>query len=226
MEKYSRSEPLSQTAFPIARPGYTLIFIAGFVTVVLAILSIEVLALPSLIITGFLCWFFRDPDRMIPKGDGIVVSPADGKVILTQEAQSHPFGETPCIKVSIFMNVFNVHVNRVPHEGTIRGIQYHPGKFFNASLDKASADNERNAVLVETGKGHQICFVQIAGLLARRIICNVQENDIVARGQRFGMICLGSRLDVYLPQGSALAVKVGDRVRAGTSVLAHLPENL
>lgn len=225
MEKYSWAEPSSQTACPIARPGYTLIFIAGFVTVVFAILSIEELALLSLIVTAFLCWFFRDPDRLIPKGEGLVVSPADGKVIMTQETQAHPFGESPCIKISIFMNVFNVHVNRIPHEGTIKGIQYHPGKFFNASLDKASADNERNAMLLQTQKGHQICFVQIAGLVARRIICNVQENDIVARGQRFGIICFGSRLDVYLPMGSSLNVKVGDTVSAGTSVLAHLPEN-
>ncbi len=223
MEKYSFTEPVNESAFPIARPGFTFILGAGFATAVFAVLNIDELALLSLLATFFLCYFFRDPDRVIPKGGNLLVSPADGKVILIQEAQSDPFGEVQCIKISIFMNVFNVHVNRVPHEGTVKAVQYHPGKFVSANLDKASSDNERNSVLLETDTGHRICFVQIAGLVARRIISSLREGDVVARGQRFGIICLGSRLDVYLPPESEIAVQVGDKVSAGTSVLATLP---
>ncbi len=225
MEKYSFTESAKESAFPIARQGFTYILGAGFATAVFAVLNIDELALIGLLVTFFLCYFFRDPDRIIPKGDKLVVSPADGKIISIQQVEADPFGELACIKISIFMNVFNVHVNRVPHDGTVKAIQYYPGKFFNASLDKASADNERNAILLETWTGHRICFVQIAGLVARRIISYIQEGDTVARGQRFGIICLGSRLDVYLPPDSDIAVRLGDKVSAGTTVLANLSVN-
>ena len=132
------------------------------------------------------------------------------------------FFEGTCTKTSIFMSVFNVHVNRVPHEGVVKKISYYPGKFFLANLDKASLENEHNAVYLETIDGEKICVVQVAGLIARRIICKVQEGDRVYRGQRFGMICFGSRLDVYLPTDSKLNVVVGDRVKAGISVLGYL----
>jgi len=117
------------------------------------------------------------------------------------------------------MSIFNVHVNRIPHEGQVKTVSYYPGKFFSANLDKASRENEHNAVTLETEEGKTICTVQIAGLIARRIICKIQDGDIVARGQRFGLICFGSRLDVYLPPDINLKVTVGDRVKAGTSVL-------
>ncbi len=133
-----------------------------------------------------------------------------------------PLFESPCTKISIFMSIFNVHVNRIPHEGKIQKVSYYPGKFFSANLDKASRFNEHNAILLETNQGKQVCFVQIAGLIARRIICKVQEGDTVIRGQRFGMICFGSRLDVYLPPDTELNITVGDRVKAGTSVLGDL----
>jgi phosphatidylserine decarboxylase len=120
------------------------------------------------------------------------------------------------------MSIFNVHINRIPYQGTVKKISYYPGKFFSANLDKASRDNEHNAVFLETEEGQKICFVQIAGLVARRIICNIQENDQVHRGRRFGMICFGSRLDVYLPPASNITVRLGDRISAGTSVLGEL----
>jgi len=120
------------------------------------------------------------------------------------------------------MSIFNVHVNRVPHEGRVQRISYYPGKFFSANLDKASKQNEHNAVFIKTEDGKNICMVQIAGLIARRIICKIQEGDTVVRGQRFGLICFGSRLDVYLPSDAALKVTVGDKVKAGTSVLGDL----
>jgi phosphatidylserine decarboxylase len=122
------------------------------------------------------------------------------------------------------MSIFNVHVNRVPFEGKITKIAYFPGKFFSANLDKASRDNEHNAVFLETQDGRQLCFVQIAGLVARRIICNIQEEDAVERGQRFGLICFGSRLDIYLPENTNIHVKLGDRVLAGTSILGDLAQ--
>lgn len=222
MNEFSWSDPPSQTAFPIATPGYPLIFAAAFVTTIFALLELTFLALLGLAATLFICCFFRDPDRLIPTEQGAVVSPADGKVILAETADGCPFFEQPCMKVSIFMTVFNVHVNRTPHEGVIRGILYHPGEFFSANLDKSSAENERNALLIETDNGANICVVQIAGLVARRIICKVQDGDRLGRGQRFGMICFGSRLDVYLPADARLDVAVGDKVSAGTSILGYL----
>ncbi len=210
------------SAFPIARPGYPLIAAAAFVTAVLAMLELTVPALLGLVVTVFICMFFRDPDRVIPTDPNAVVSPADGKVIGVDDGVPSPFHETPCRRVCIFMSVFNVHVNRIPCDGTIRSVHYTPGKFVSANLDKASTDNEQNALLLETADGASVAFVQIAGLVARRIICRVQAGDEVNRGQRFGMICFGSRLNVYLPVDSRVDVTVGQHVSAGTSILGYL----
>ncbi len=222
MEKFQWADSPGQTAFPIARPGYPIIFACAFATAVFALLGISFLAVFGLAATFFVCWFFRDPDRSIPVREGSVVSPADGRVIITDDIEKTQYYDGPCRKISIFMNVFNVHVNRVPHEGTVKKVRYFPGKFFNADLDKASKDNEQNAVFLETEDGRNICFVQIAGLIARRIICRVQPGDRMERGQRFGMICFGSRLDVYLPPETNIEVSVGDIVKAGGSVLGCL----
>jgi len=222
MEKYSRTEPISKTAFPIERAGIPFIGIAAFATAVFALLGIAVLALLGLLATFFICYFFRDPDRVTPVVDGGVVSPADGKVIKVERLESTHFAKGPCQRVSIFMSVFNVHVNRIPSDGRIAKIEYYPGKFFSANLDKASRLNEHNAVHLETEKGQPICFVQIAGLVARRIICRLQEGDEVIRGRRFGLICFGSRLDVYLPVDTQITVSVGDVVSAGTSLIGKL----
>ena len=174
-------------------------------------------------VTFFVCSFFRDPDRYIPDKPDAVVSPADGKVIIAEKVEQNPFLDGEAIKISIFMNIFNVHVNRIPYSGRIEKIKYHPGKFFSANLDKASADNEHNALIVNTEGDKKICFVQIAGLVARRIICYVNEGEDVKKGQRFGLICFGSRLDVYLPPETNIAVSIGDPVSAGTSILGYLP---
>ena len=199
-----------------------MIFAAAFATGVLALLQLRVLALLGLAVTFFIAYFFRDPDRVVPVSDGALVSPADGKVVVAGKVDHTLFYEGPCQKVSIFMSVFNVHVNRIPHEGQVEKIAYHPGKFVNASLDKASEDNERNAIFMITDKGQRFCVVQIAGLIARRIICHIQAGDAVHRGRRFGLICFGSRLDVYLPVEATLNVAVGDRVKAGTSIVGYL----
>jgi phosphatidylserine decarboxylase len=222
MKEYDWSDKPSPIAFPIERAGWAFIFAAAFATAVMALLDLTVLTLIGLAATFFICYFFRDPDRVIPRQKHLVVSPADGKIIAIEKVAENQYYKGECQKISIFMSVFNVHVNRVPFDGEVKQISYHPGKFFSANLDKASKENEHNAICLETSLDKKICFVQIAGLIARRIICRVQEGDIVKRGQRFGLICFGSRLDVYLPVDSNLKIKVGDRVKAGTSALGEL----
>ncbi len=219
MMRSNWSDPPSQSAFPMARAGYPFIFASVFVTAVFALLEIGSLAVLGLFVTGFICWFFRDPDRLVPAGDGLIVSPADGKVIKIEQIDSTPYFDGACTRISVFMSIFNVHVNRAPHEGTIRQITYYPGKFFSANLDKAAAENEHNALLLESPSGKRMGVVQIAGLVARRIICAVQAGDTIQRGQRFGMICFGSRLDVYLPLDTDVQVDIGARVQAGSTIL-------
>ena len=221
MDEFTRSDLPNRTAFPIASAGYAFIFGAAFAAAVLALLGLTTLSLIALAVTFCICGFFRDPDRMIPAEEGVVVSPADGKVILTDTVDNSPFFSGQAMKISIFMSVFNVHVNRIPYDGRVKEIGYHPGKFFSANLDKASLENEHNAVFVEIGNAKLLCVVQVAGLIARRIICNIQPGDHVLRGQRFGLICFGSRLDVYLPMDIQLRVAMGDKVKAGTSVLGQ-----
>ncbi|MBW2331871.1 MAG: phosphatidylserine decarboxylase family protein [Deltaproteobacteria bacterium] len=195
---------------------------SAFATAIVAILGLYVLALFFLAVTFFVCFFFRDPERVIPEDEKAVVSPADGKVVEVSVVQETDFAPEKMLKISIFMSIFNVHVNRTPDNGTVTDVVYYPGKFFSANLDKASRDNERNAVSLEIGRGRKLIVVQVAGLIARRIICKIRKGDRLSRGERFGMICFGSRLDVYLPPDTAPAVSVGDKVLAGTSVLGHL----
>lgn len=213
---------LGKRAFPIAPEGVGFIAALAFVTVYLAALGFETAALFFLVGTLFVVFFFRDPERQIPEEAGAVVSPADGKVIKVGVLSDREFTGQEMLKISIFMNVFNVHVNRIPVDATVTGISYFPGKFFSADLDKASKDNERNAVSLEAANGKKLVVVQIAGLIARRIVCRKRKGDKVARGERFGIICFGSRLDVYLPPDTRPAVAIGDKVLAGTSILGHL----
>ena len=179
---------------------------------------------PAALIFLALCWFsvhfFRDPERVTPTGPGLAVSPADGRVIRV-ETRPDPFSGEARQCVSIFMNVFNVHVNRAPVACTVQGILYLPGKFLNASFDKASTDNERCAYLVRDDGGRPWVMVQVAGLIARRIVCRVEEGDTLARGERYGMIRFGSRVDLYLPPDYSAVVTNGDVVAAGESILAR-----
>ena len=222
MSNFIWSDVPSDSAFPLASAGYPFIFASVFATAVFALLGLVTLSLTGLAVTFFICYFFRDPDRVIPNYAGCIVSPADGKVIFAGLVDNSRFYEGSSMKISIFMSIFNVHVNRIPHEGQVKKIQYFPGKFFSANLDKASKHNEHNAIFIQTEGKKNICTVQIAGLIARRIICKLQKDDIVIRGQRFGLICFGSRLDVYLPPEINLKVTVGDKVKAGTSILGDL----
>jgi phosphatidylserine decarboxylase len=223
MEKNSWPETAGQTAFPVASPGYPLIFSAAFVTLIFALLGMTYLTLLALVVTFCFCGFFRDPDRVIPDQAGGIVSPADGKVILVGKVDRTSFYDGSCQKISIFMSVFNVHVNRIPFDGSVKEVRHRSGKFLAANLDKASLQNEHNAVFLETEDGHRLCVVQVAGLIARRIICKIQPGDPMIRGQRYGLICFGSRLDVYLPEDVEIKVAVGDNVRAGASIIGQFP---
>lgn len=180
------------------------------------------LGLVLLLLTLFVLWFFRNPQRKTPEKENLVISPADGKVIRIEETASEEQPGKTFLRVSIFMNIFNVHVNRIPYSGRVRFIRYRPGKFLSANLDKASALNERNTVMVQTDDGREIITVQIAGLIARRIVCWLREGMQVRKGDRFGLIRFGSRLEVFLPLGSAILVEVGDRVRAGETPIGEL----
>jgi phosphatidylserine decarboxylase len=176
------------------------------------------LALIPLLLAAFFLWFFRDPERTIPAGAGLVISPADGKIT---DVSSTQLNGVPCTRISIFLNVFDVHVNRSPISGVIKSAVYKKGQFMNA-MDEASADdNEQNIVTVE-GEGMTVVFKQIAGLLARRIVFNHKPGETVARGQRVGLIKFGSRTDVIFPQPAEISVKLGDRVKGGSSILAKV----
>ena len=180
-------------------------------------------AVPFGIFGLFSAWFFRDPERLPPEAEGAILSPADGSVIAVEEVEEERFLKTRMVKISIFMSLFNVHVNRIPLTSRVEGVKYFPGKFFAAHLDKASMDNEHNALILEAPGRGRIVFIQIAGLIARRIACWVSPGDQVVRGQRFGLIRYGSRLDVYLPIEARIDVRVRQKVRAGQSILGYMP---
>jgi phosphatidylserine decarboxylase len=186
--------------------------------------AVSAWSIPVWIIALFVLQFFRDPPREIPQDVGAVLSPADGRVIKVERTQD-PYGQREAILISVFMNVFNVHSNRSPVDGRIEQIQYFPGKFFNADLDKASTENERNAIVLTTTGNQTVTFVQVAGLIARRILCYVKAGDVLARGQRYGFIRFGSRVDVYLPLDASVKVSIGDKVSATTTILAVLAQN-
>jgi len=222
MSSHKHPRPPRERAIPIASEGFLPIAVSAFVTVYLGALGFGVMALFFGAVTVFLAFFFRDPERETPEQAGVVVSPADGKVVEVGIVQGSAFTSDEALKISVFMSIFNVHVNRIPAGGKVTEISYHRGKFFSANLDKSSRENEHNAVTLETEGGQRLIVVQVAGLIARRIVCKVHEGDQLRRGERFGMICFGSRLDVYLPSDTRPAVSVGDKVSAGVSVLGHV----
>ncbi|HEY9538377.1 MAG TPA: phosphatidylserine decarboxylase [Kiloniellaceae bacterium] len=209
---------------PIHRAGWPFIGIAVALAVVLGLLW-EPLFWLGLVAAAYCAYFFRNPPRVTPTRVGLVVAPADGMVQPIQRAVPPPeldLGDQPLTRISIFLNIFNVHVNRVPVDGTITALAYRPGKFVNAALDKASEDNERMALKVTTYDGVDVGFVQIAGLVARRIVCEVKLDEPVRAGQLFGLIRFGSRLDVYLPEGVAPLVVPYQTTIAGETVIADL----
>jgi phosphatidylserine decarboxylase len=206
----------------IAREGYPFILPLVIFAISATVLGAAWSATGLWCVAAFVIWFFRNPERITPDVPKLVVSPADGKVIRIEDVERNDLIKGRFKKISIFMNVFNVHVNRVPYSGQVQAIAYHKGMFLSANLDKASDNNERNSVVIRTDDGRDIMAVQIAGLIARRIVCWIEEGMGVRRGERFGLIRFGSRLDVFLPFDSTIAVKVGQKVRAGETPLGGL----
>ncbi len=206
----------------IVGEGFPFIVPLGVITVIAFISGFNGIGLVLCGITAFVVWFFRNPQRTAPENGHLVISPADGKVIRIEEAASDEQPGRTYQKVSIFMNVFNVHVNRIPCSGEVRFIRYRAGKFLSANLDKASALNERNIVLLRTLDGREVMMVQIAGLIARRIVCWLKEGMHVNRGERFGLIRFGSRVELFLPIESIILVRIGDKVRAGETPIGEL----
>ena len=205
----------------IAREGWPFVAIAVVVAIIVTLAGWWVAAIAAWIATLFVLQFFRDPARTVPSQPNAVLCPADGTVVKVGPARD-PYLDRDALLISVFMNVFNVHSNRIPVDGEVAGRWYHEGKFFNAALDKASSDNERNALHLRMPNGADVTCVQIAGLIARRILCYVNLGDRVARGQRYGFIRFGSRVDVYLPSAATARVTVGDKVYATETVVAEL----
>ena len=206
---------------PVAKEGYPFIFYPLVLSLVSALLGYQTVTLILIVITTFILMFFRDPERIVPSGDGLVLSPADGRIIVAEPVTDGRFSDAEVQKISIFMNVFNVHVNRIPVSGTVRQVTHKPGSFLAADHEQAHLKNEYCAITVVHEDNQEIIFVQIAGLLARRIVCWLEPGDVVKQGRRFGLIRFGSRVDIYLPKAYQLDVKPGQKVRAGETIVAR-----
>ena len=208
--------------------GFKFAAISLSLSIILTTVS-QIISVIFFMLTFFILWFFRDPKRNKPQDSNLIISSADGKVCLIDEAyppQETPLKEEKMKRICVFMNVFNVHINRSPISGVIKKIIYKEGSFFNASLDKASEKNERSSIIISNEKGTEVVVVQIAGLIARRILSFVSKNQDLHQGERYGLIRFGSRVDIYLPKNSIVNCKVGDKVIAGESLLATLAENI
>jgi phosphatidylserine decarboxylase len=208
----------------IAREGW-LFLVAAIITAAVASWLVGWWSAPLWLAALFVLQFFRDPARHAPGDASTVVSPADGRVVAVERTRD-PYLDRNAIKVSVFMNVFNVHSNRSPVDGMVQKRWYNSGRFLNAVLDKASEENERNALWLRTAGGSDVICVQVAGLIARRILCYVREGDSLARGQRFGFIRFGSRVDIYVPENAKLVAALGDKVYASSTVIATLPNHV
>lgn len=209
---------------PIHKEGHTYIAVFFLVSLALFYFVSEPLGWIGLILTLWCVYFFRDPERVIPTDEGVMVSPADGTVCAVVEAAPPAelgMGDEPRTRISIFLSVFNVHVNRVPAEGTVTGLAYAHGKYLNAAALEASEENERQLVRMTTIDGHDVAFAQVAGLVARRILCDLKEGDVAARGDRFGLIRFGSRTDIYLDPGQEASVQVGQTMIGGETIIAR-----
>lgn len=208
--------------FPIAKEGFIFIGTGAVLTLLGGLLLGSVIGGVFGALTLFCVWFFRDPRRSVPQTEGALVSPADGKIVDISRTEEGRFLNKPAIKISIFLNVFNVHINRVPVAGKVIGIFYNAGRFFAANVPKASLENEQNAVVMETPTGKRVVCIQIAGLIARRIVCWIKEGSVLNRGERFGLIRFGSRVDLFLPIETEIRVSMGQKVRGGETILGIL----
>jgi len=206
----------------IARQGYPFVIIPFLIALISVISGFLFLSIIFIILALFTAYFFRNPQRNIPQVEGAVVAPADGKVIKIDQCFKGKLIKEDLIKISIFMTIFNVHINRIPISGKVIDIFYNPGKFFAANVDKSSYLNEQNAVILETKNQKKVLFVQIAGLIARRIACWVKKGNQVFTGQKFGMIYFGSRVDLYLPLDSIINIQVGQKVKGGETIVGYV----
>ena len=204
----------------IAREGWPFVGLTVGLAFVATWLDRNVIAVLLWLVAVFVIQFFRDPARTPPVGEGLITSPADGRIVVVGKA-TDPITGQESLKISVFMNVFNVHSNRAPIQGRVMDVQYFPGAFFNAAIDKASEQNERSAMVIEDPQGRRLTCIQIAGLVARRILCYVKPGDSLLRGARYGFIRFGSRVDVYCPPGTQALVSVGDKVYAHSTALAR-----
>lgn len=220
-------DALKLVTFPIHKEGYKFIFIFAMVTVLLAFMS-NTLGLIGVVLTLWCIFFFRDPERVTPIDETAIISPADGVVTRVDYGVEAPddlgYGKQKFNKISVFLNVFNVHVNRVPVGGTVTKVNYKPGKFLSANAEEASDENERNSVVVKTENGTEILFVQVSGLVARRIISELTEGQKVVAGERYGIIRFGSRADIYLPENVAIKCLVGQTMIGGETIIAKLDQ--
>lgn len=207
---------------PFAKEGFPFIGTAAGVTLCAGWLGWTPVAVIGAGLTLFVSWFFRNPARVIPEGPGLVVAPGDGKVIAIEEEFEPRYLKEKSLRITIFLNVFDVHINRIPCEGTIEDVQYQPGLFLVASKPEATVKNEQNALMIKTASGVKVLCVQVAGLIARRIVCWVSPKDRAIRGERYGLIRFGSRMDTFLPLGTNVRVAVGDRVKGGETILGDL----
>lgn len=207
---------------PVAREGYPFIGFVAFCTLIFGVLGLCIPTFIFLIITIFVLCFFRDPERFTPPGEDLLVSPADGKILLIEKVDDKKFTGGQAWKISIFMNVFNVHVNRIPVNGKVEKIIYTPGKFYSADSEKGALQNEYCAAVITTASGKTLAFVQVAGLIARRIVCWLEPGDSAIKGRRYGLIRFGSRVDLYLPPDTEIPVQPGQKVRAGETILGYI----
>lgn len=206
----------------MALEGYPFIGFAALSAVIASLLDYDLIGMSALACTAFLLYFFRDPERITPDDEDVIVSPADGKVILVEKVFDDRFVNEHVYKISIFMNIFNVHVNRMPMSGRVSAIEHEPGRFYSANTDRAALENEFCAVTVNTSSEVRFAVVQVAGLIARRIVCWITKGDAISKGQRFGMIRFGSRVDLYLPLKTQIEISPGQKVRAGETILGYL----
>jgi len=207
---------------PIVKEGLPFVAAVGTPAVAAGMLGWPGIAAAFGAVALFTAWFFRNPQRSAPQADRIVVAPADGKIVEISEETESRFLKGKCVRISIFLNIFDVHVNRIPCKGTVEQVTYQPGQFLVASRPEATLQNEQNALLIRAAQGTKVLCVQIAGLIARRIVCWVQPGESVVCGERFGLIRFGSRMDVFLPVGTKLKVKVGDHVKGGETLFGEL----
>lgn len=217
-------DALKLAAFPVHKEGFKFIIIFAVVTIILALMS-DTLGLIGFVLTLWCIFFFRDPQRITPQDSSAIISPADGIVTFIENGVTAPqdlgYGDKKFNKISVFLNVFNVHVNRVPVSGVVTKVSYKAGKFLSANVAEASSENERNSVVVKTAKGDEIIFVQVAGLVARRIVSEIKEGQEVKAGEKYGIIRFGSRADIYLPENVEIKTLVGQTMIGGETIIAQ-----